>query len=424
MTTSTSPRRSNADLRILIPEGSSLSAREAIAALGPLGYALDVCDPNPLCVCRFSRFVRNFYRCPRMGQDPGAYYAFLLDLIQRNHYAVLLPIHENAMLFSRAAGRLSQLTGLAVAKFEAFERLQSKVAFTLLLDELDLPHPPTRFITSLETFETCREYPYYVKLAYGTAGFGTWRVANSTEQAGVIQSLQQHGFFEKGHPLLVQSVAPGILEVAQSVFDQGRLIAVHCYRQTAVGVGGSAAARVGIQRPQVLRHLEKIGAALHWHGSLMLDYIYDETSGQIAYIDPNPRLGETMNAAFSGVNLAQFVVRLSLGESIATFCEDREHLESHILITLLLGIALRTGKRLDLIKELLAALLKTGRYRNSREDFASLRRDFLSLIPLLQVAAALLVRPQNALHLASQAVDNYALTQAAIDQIRQMPQER
>ena len=35
-------------VRILLSEGSSTNAREVISALGPKGYVLDACDPNPI----------------------------------------------------------------------------------------------------------------------------------------------------------------------------------------------------------------------------------------------------------------------------------------------------------------------------------------------------------------------------------------
>src|SRR5438094_105620 len=64
-------------LRILLSEGSSLSARQTITALGRCGYILDVCDPNALCISRFSRFVRHYYRCPAVGTDPPGYLALV-----------------------------------------------------------------------------------------------------------------------------------------------------------------------------------------------------------------------------------------------------------------------------------------------------------------------------------------------------------
>jgi|SRR5579883_1460404 len=68
-----------APIRLLLSEGSSLSARQTITALGELGYLLDVCDPNPLCITRFSRFIRHRYGCPAIRTDPLGYLAFVLE---------------------------------------------------------------------------------------------------------------------------------------------------------------------------------------------------------------------------------------------------------------------------------------------------------------------------------------------------------
>jgi hypothetical protein len=47
-------------LRVLVSEGSSTSAREAITILGLSGHRVEVCDPNPYALARFSRFVESF----------------------------------------------------------------------------------------------------------------------------------------------------------------------------------------------------------------------------------------------------------------------------------------------------------------------------------------------------------------------------
>ena len=70
-------------LRVLFTEGSSLSSRQALYALGPTGAVIDVCDPSPwLCLARYSRFVRACYRCPRLGADPGGYLQFLSERLR------------------------------------------------------------------------------------------------------------------------------------------------------------------------------------------------------------------------------------------------------------------------------------------------------------------------------------------------------
>src|SRR5215469_12317738 len=84
-----SQRRNRRPIHILLSEGSSLSARQTITALGKFGYVLDICDPNPLCISRFSRFIRHHYRCPAVGTDPLGYLTFVLDHLTQQRYDVL-----------------------------------------------------------------------------------------------------------------------------------------------------------------------------------------------------------------------------------------------------------------------------------------------------------------------------------------------
>lgn len=404
----------NSKIKILLPEGSSLSAREAVAALGPRGYVIDVCDPDPLCVARLSRYVRRFHRCPPLGRDPDAYLARLLQVLDGDRYDVLLPVHEQAYLLSRVAENLRRRTHLAVADFTSFECLQSKLAFHELLVELGLPQPTTVVVSNAVELAGWSAFPRFVKTAYGTAGSGTWRIANAADRDRLIATLSTRS----PEPLLVQSVAPGHLEVAQAVFDRGRLVAHHVYQQTIVGVGGSASGRVRVNRPTVRAHLERLGRRLEWHGPLMIDYLIDPETDQLAYIDPNPRMGETMNATFSGTNLAEALVRVSLGEPPDADRAPIAGSRSHILLSALLGVAERGGDRRALARTVADAIQHRGVFAASREECALWRTDPLSALPVLVVLARLLASPARARSIATRAVEGYALSAKAAERIR------
>src|SRR5436305_2257712 len=92
-------------LRILLSEGNSTSAREAITILGLSGHHVEVCDPSPWCLARFSRWVRRFHRCPGLRTDPAGYLAFVERLIETGRFDVLLPTHEQGFLFARVRQR-------------------------------------------------------------------------------------------------------------------------------------------------------------------------------------------------------------------------------------------------------------------------------------------------------------------------------
>src|SRR3954469_21112382 len=101
-------------LRVLVSEGSSTSAREAITILGLSGHHVEVCDPSAYCLARFSRFVRKFHHCPGLRSDPAGFLAFVENLLARERFDVLLPTHEQGFLFARARQRLEGRVGFAL----------------------------------------------------------------------------------------------------------------------------------------------------------------------------------------------------------------------------------------------------------------------------------------------------------------------
>jgi predicted ATP-grasp superfamily ATP-dependent carboligase len=315
--------------------------------------------------------------------------------------------------------QLPPAVGVALPTFDTLLTLMNKSSFVRLLKTLTLPHPPTRIVRRRTELDEPRQYPYYVKTAFGTASSGVWRVENAQDRERVIATLEADGLLDGMMDILVQEVAPGVLEAAQAIFDYGRLIAFHCYRMIAPGQRGGMAAKVSVHRPLIKRHVETLGSHLRWHGSVCFDYLLDPRTSQPAYVDANPRLVEPMNAVFSGVNLADLLIRLSLGEHIE-FQEGRPDVCSHMLIQSLLGIATRGESRGHLLREISRAALHRGIYSRSLEELTPLLVDPPSLLPLAAVVGQLLVNPKWAAELGNHTVADYALTPVAIRTICQL----
>ena len=165
-------------LRVLVPEGNSTSAREAITILGLSGHHIEVCDPAPFCLVRFSRFVRKFHRCPGLRDDPAGFLAFVERLLATGQYDVLLPTHEQGFLFARVQERLRDRVGLALPDFESYRAAHSKAGFSRLLDRLSLPQPATRIVNSPSGLRDAIRFPAVVKTSVGTASRGIWFVRN------------------------------------------------------------------------------------------------------------------------------------------------------------------------------------------------------------------------------------------------------
>ena len=402
--------------KILLSEGSSLSSREAITALGLAGHRVELVSSDPMCLGRFSRFVSRVHRAPASGADPDGYLAAVIEVLNTSRIDALLPVHEQAYLFAAARGKLPSSLGVALADFEAFEQVQSKATLAELLTRLDIPQPRTEIVRSADEFVATRPYPFFVKAAFGTASTGVWRVRDAEQRDVVLAQLQQRQAFAEG--LLVQAAVTGSLERTQAVFDRGRLVACHIYRQVVEGPGGGDVLKISVVSAQVREIVERIGHALDWHGALSFDYIREGATGTPYFIDANPRLVEPMNAWLSGVDLPGALLQVSLGETPPTQAPGREGALTRLGLMGLLDAARQRHRRRDVLREIALLASGAGRYRGSREELVPLLTDPWCAVPLGVVITRLLRNPAAAARFSDTTVAAYSLTPQAIHRLR------
>jgi len=405
-------------LRILLSEGSSTSAREAITALGLHGHHIEICDPDAHCLSRFSRFVRKFHRCPGLREHPAEYLNFVLDLIARRPFDVLLPIHEQGLLFAKVRERLEPRIAVALPSFESYRQVLSKAGFSRLLAELALPQPNMRLITTPAQLQGIDRFPCVIKTSIGTASRGTWIVHHHAELERVLRELTAADAF--ADEILVQEFVAGPLEHAQAIFQRGNLLASHAYRQLAAGAGGGPARKESVRRPLVHEHLAAIGARLAWHGALSVDCIWQESENTPLYIDCNPRLVEPMNAYWSGLDLTQLLLDVSRGQVPPPAAQSRPGTRTHIAMQALLGCAIRSGSRRELLREIWLLVSRRAPYPGSREELTPLRLDWLSMVPLMMTIVFLLVNPRWAHELPKRGWGAHLLSPQTIRMIETM----
>ncbi len=412
--------RSDRRLEVLLSEGSSTSARQTLYGLGR-AYRIDVLDPAGVTLCRFSRNVRRWYRCPSCAKTPLDYLRFLGHRLRANRYDVLLPTHEQAYLLARVRDQLQKYVGLALPPFDVFDRMQDKAKFVRLLDELGLPYPATTIVSTRKQLQGSWEYPCYLKLAHGTAGNAVARLEHADDMQQMADRLEREGAFDGDGEALVQQPAVGALAVIQAVFQQGRLVGSHCTQGLVQGVGGAPVSRISVSHPAVVEHIRRLGAHLQWHGPLFVEYFYDESTGGVQYLEANPRIGETLNATICGVDLCGQVIQVSLDEPVEPLPAGRIGIRSHQSMTILLAAALQGATRRRLLAELARQMSGRGLYRDSQDELARFGDDWPSVLPLAGVAAQLLMAPRLADRIVRQTVNNYSLPAAAAAAIRKYP---
>ena len=380
-------------LRILLSEGSSTSAREALTVLGSNGHKVEICDPDRHCLTRFSRLITRFHLCPSLRDDPAGYLEFVEDLLERHSFDVLLPIHEQGLLFARARERIAPRVAVALPSFESYWTALNKSEFSRLLQELALTQPPTRRVTWAD-LPHLATYPCVLKSMIGTASRGTAVLRAPADILPAQAAMAENEVVTD--EILLQEFVPGPVEHAQAVFCRGELIGFHAFRQLRAGGGGGDSLKESASRPRVRMEIARIGRRLAWHGALSVDYILHAPDEAPFYIDCNPRLVEPMSAFLSGVDLVDLLLAISLGASPAPVQDGRAGIRSHLGIQALMGQALASEARRDVIRETWNLLTRRGPYADSVEELTPLRRDWPSAVPLIVTAALLVVRPRAA----------------------------
>ena len=402
-------------LRVLVSEGSSTSAREAITVLGLAGHHVEVCDPSPWCLARFSRFVAKLHRCPPLRDDPDRYLAFVERLLASHDFDVLLPTHEQGLLFARVQRRLTPGVALALPPFKSYRAALSKASFSRLLASLRLPQPATRIVTTERALREAMRLPVVVKTSVGTASRGIWFVREAGDLDTAVQELAEVGAF--ADEVLVQGWVHGTVEKAQSVFCRGRLLGFHAYRQVAPGVGGGEAIKESVPRPHIRTMLATIGERLAWHGALSIDYLMPEHDATPRLIDCNPRLVEPMSAYLAGTDLVGLLLQVSRGETPEPLPDGRAGVRTHLAMQALLGIAASGGSRADLLRECRRLWRGSVPYADSSEELTPVTSDRQSAVPLALTAALLLARPKSATALARGGFGAHLLSLESIRQI-------
>ena len=403
-------------LKILLSEGMSLSAREAITVLGRSGHRVDICAPQRWCFGSYSKWVDRVHVMPMAGSDPAGYVRSVAEVCAREKVDVLLPVHEQAYLFAALRRREpswpNARTAVPVASFAAFQAVQTKDALTATLAAAGLPQPVTMVVRS--TDELLREGEALlrakgacmVKATAGTASTGLHTVTSRRQ----LEELAAAPDLASRFPLIVQERVIGPLERLQAIYDDGLLVAIHCFRQVIAGPGGGDVLKESVARPVVVAHLQALGARLHWHGALDFDFILrDGDPARPLYVDANPRLVEPVSAYLSGVDLGAALLRVAQGEAAEPLAIGRAGVRTRLGLPGLMERASATGRRGAVLDDFFAQLFRSGRYAGSEEELTPADDGLMSRIPYWGLLLHLLAQPATAGAISRNIVAAYAL---------------
>ena len=403
-------------MRILLTEGAGLTSRQVATRLDQLGHDVSAAVSDPLCLARFTRHVRTLHRVPDFGQAPLVWFDHLLDVATRSQVDVIFPTQEQVTVLSHQLPRLLR-AGLvtAVPPFASLAQVQDKLSALRTLARLEVPQPRTIVVQDPSEATEWSSFPAYVKAPVGTGSAGVRRVTDATGLTEAVRHFIAAGAGADGG-VLVQEALTGTFVMAQSVFDNGSLVAFHANQRVQEGANGSAAAKSSIDAPGLRTDLVRLGRALDWHGALSVDAIVVDARAYV--IDVNPRLVEPGNAQAAGTDTVSALLAVAMGTRPVTTPPSRTGVRTHQFLMALLGAAQRTGRRRSVLAEIVRCLRGSGVYADSTEELLPRKGDRRTVILPVAAAVATLIRPSMWRAFTDGAVARYALTAQGWLQLR------
>lgn len=404
-------------MRVLLSDGSGLTARQVATQLACAGHHVQALSPAHLCLSRFTRHVRRVHRVPACGAAPLAWLDKALEVARTERVEVLFPTQEQVAVIAAGEAQLRDAgVATAVPAFSALARVHDKLASFSTLQELGIPQPAGEVLTSAAELARWSHVPAYVKLPIGTAMQGVVRLDRMDQAGALAARLASDGSFADGG-VLVQQPVDGPLTMVQSVFDHGLLVAFHANARVREGTRGGACNKRSMHAPALREQVAHLGSSLGWHGGLAADIIIGP-DGPV-WIDVNPRLVEPGNAWHAGVDLvgALLAVATSSG-TVKPQPDGGEGVATHQLLLAMSGAAQGKHGRRAVVREVTDAIHHRGVYQGSAEELLPWRGDPQSLLLLAVAGSMMMLSPRVWRRMVRGAVAQYALSADAWRTIR------
>ncbi|HBP17751.1 MAG TPA: hypothetical protein DEA08_08155 [Planctomycetes bacterium] len=297
-------------------------------SLGRRGVRVLCGDSVGFAPATFSRYCAESFRYPDPRVDPEGFLDTVEEVARAELAAgrevVLLPVHSETYLIAEHRERFDRLgVALALPSHAQISQTRDKGKLADLADELGLTIPTThRFAHLAEVYRAAPDlsYPVFVKVRGAAAGVGIEKVDTPEELVSVYAAfVSGYGLGPDEMPIVQEAVGGDDICVS-ALFEEGRCVALHTYRNVRQfpRTTGAGVLRETVAAPEAEAVARRLLESLDWHGLAQLDFRWAE--GETPYlIELNPRLfGGLPQAIAAGVDHPWLLFQLAQGISPET----------------------------------------------------------------------------------------------------------
>jgi len=316
-------KRARYEKRILITDGDARQSLTMARAFRRLGCHVTVLCYSRLDVCYASFYPNKRLLMPCGHREFDKQLAFLLELVQKGSYDLLLPIDdftarlvsENKELFAKYVKRVE------VNDWSAFSKIIDKRETMRICEENGIPAPKTVLTADpvAAIAERGLSYPVVIKprTECGSIGFS---VIESEEKLCSVIAEKGDCF---GEMLVQEYIAQeeGAFQYGAEIFrdDMGifRSVVVAEKHRWFPLDGGSTVACRGIRHPEIESMCKRLLDLLGWRGYANFDLMVDK-EGKARILEINGRISAIVLLNFRlGINIAKLILDNAFGGDLS-----------------------------------------------------------------------------------------------------------
>jgi len=317
--------QTNKNQNILILDGDQFSTLSIVRSLGRKGLNITVAAATNNAICRYSKYVDNFFTYPNPLINTEEFYKTIFEQLNSGNYTLIIPVTELTTLpLAKIRDKIEPKIALAIAENDALEQVIDKSKTFVLAGKLGVPIPKGYPLTQQQDLQDCIDkiqYPIVIKPTRSIAGAeNDIRAKFNVDYAfNKIELQKKANALFKTSEIILQEYFEGVGVGIELIADHGQIIhAFQHQRQHELPLtgGGSCLRKSVAINPQLLQYSEALIKALNWHGVAMVEFKHNESTGQSCLMEINGRFwGSLPLAVSSGSDFPWYLYQLLINKT-------------------------------------------------------------------------------------------------------------
>lgn len=285
-----------------------------------------------------SIYCKNNFVGPNLA-DENAYAQFIIDLVKKNHFDLLIPISYKATkIISQNRKKIEKYTNLVIADSEKLENAFNKYRTLNIAEELGIPIPETFLIKTLDDLNMIApklRYPVVIKPSIEIGGGGCRYPKTQHELLSYYNEL-----YEKYN--LNISSAPMIQEYVNgdsytygfaALYQEGKCKNIFMHREirSIPVTGGTGVYLESIYDNKLIEYGTKLLDSLSWHGVALVEF-KKNAIGEYVLMEINAKIWASIEVALkAGCNLPYRLCQVAKGKKLSYSEEYLRNLKFHFI---------------------------------------------------------------------------------------------